>query len=258
MKKAIIVSTLAAFLLVVAVPVFGAQAKPTLSSLAQQFQKIAAKVKNMTSKGTLPAKYVTYKNSDSKLEAKTVQGAIDEIGIALSQLIAGADIDNVGAQSLLPDDPATPSVDESLLKETTWKGYVYTAVTGPRTNGLVKKSKEVTVTFTPTSVTTGTFTSSPLYILNPIGSSFAYTGSGTSYCGNSISGTFPEGTFEGKYDIVNDFLVWSTPTKSDNASCEIFPANTTKIASTFAALSHRGETIHLDIGGQQAILTRQQ
>lgn len=236
MKYRSIIGLLAVLLLVVAVPVFAAQAKPTLSSLAQQFQKLAAKVKYMTSKGTLPAKYVTYvsgttglgttnlqmavttladkvtvqkqadnivyANSASGLAAVTLQDAVDEIGIGLPELLL-----------------KKGEVAEGTRPTTTWKGHRYSY--GTKTDPALE-SAEITLTFTPTDASRGTFTSSPLYAFDVNGSS---------------NGCGKDGTFNGNYEIVENMLFAYVTGSAANPNCE------SSIVAT-SSFSVQGKTVH--------------
>ena len=89
---------------------------------------------------------MAYSNTASGLASTTVQGAIDELATTVGKAVSGASLVSSAA-----------GVKAAALIATTWKGYAYyinassTFVTAP----------EVTVTFTPTSETQGTYTSTP-------------------------------------------------------------------------------------------------
>lgn len=89
---------------------------------------------------------IAYSNSASGLTATTVQGAIDELATTLGKAVSGGSL-VTGASG----------VKVAALTATTWKGYAYYIdgsshfITAP----------EVTLTFTPTSETQGTYTSTP-------------------------------------------------------------------------------------------------
>jgi hypothetical protein len=118
---------------------------------------------------------IAYDNSASGLEATNVQDAIDEIGTRLTNAISG-----IGAASGKPLGEA--------LSGSTWEGYEYTLqCTGGDTPPYVTtctgytKSSRKTITFIPTSETTGTWESSP----------------GNLFCSSVI----PSGTARGSYEI---------------------------------------------------------
>jgi hypothetical protein len=147
---------------------------------------------------------------------------------------------------------------------TTWKGYVYEI--NPLDNGLVKKTQEITVTFTPTSATTGTFTTSPLYVFSVAGDHLAYIKNGvtTSDCGTPLSGysyangNYPTGTYGGKYELVGDFKIWTYPTSSTNADCIVPPTNWVNSYSHPGDISTKGTTMTItNDNSTQVILERQ-
>jgi hypothetical protein len=191
---------------------------------------------------------IVYDHTVSGLSATTIKGAIDELGVSLKNLINGSELSAAGGTQKV-----------AALPTTTWTGSAYYASTLPLQNGLTAQTSTITVTFQPTSDTTGTFTSSPLYVFNPKGSSFEHVGHvGSNYCGNSASGiTYPEGTYQGNYQIVNDFLVWTTPTSSTNANCQ--PITGFSYTSDFSTIAKHGESMYLSNPnlGEQVILTRQ-
>lgn len=212
----------------------------------------ALRVRSLFVRNSLDAKY---DNSVSGLQAKTYKGAIDELGISVKQLIGGSSLKAASATS----------VKVSSLDPTTWKGYGYSSGINPLVNGLVSKTQEITVTFTPTSSTTGTFTSSPLYVFSPSGFDLfskqygdtVNTLGGISRCGTPASapnqGMYPTGTFDGKYEITDDFMIWSAPTSSTHTNC-VVPEQNSNSYSRLSEISSKGTTLYI---GNQMILTRQ-
>ena len=91
---------------------------------------------------------IVYNNASSGLTAATVQDAIDELGSTTSNAISGGSI--VGATADF----------NSAISATTWKGNAF-GINGSGTSGAFFTTTEVTVVFTPTSATVGTFTSTP-------------------------------------------------------------------------------------------------
>lgn len=214
------------------------------------------RVRSLFVRDSLDAKY---DNSISGLKAKTYKGAIDELGISVTKLIGGS---SVKATSV-------SSVKASSLESTTWKGYGYSYGLNPLVNGMVSKTAEMTVTFTPTSSTTGTFTSSPLYVFAPAGGDLfsrqygdvINTPGGISRCGTPASapngGNYPTGTFEGKYEITDDFMVWTAPTSSSHSNC-VVPEQSSNSYSRLSEISSKGTTLYINNStGNQMILTRQ-
>lgn len=211
------------------------------------------RVRSLFVRDSLDAKY---DNTISGLKAKTYKGAIDELGISVSKLIGGTSL-KVSSTALVK----TTSVDT-----TTWKGNGYVYTIDPLTNGLVRKTQDITVTFTPTSGTTGTFTSTPLYVFSVAGSHLAYVKNGvtTSDCGTPLSGysfangNYPSGTYSGKYQLVGDFKIWTFPTASSNADCIVPPVSWTNSYSHPSDISTKGTKMTItNDDSTQIILERQ-
>ena len=114
-----------------------------LSAKSQQLEA------NKASKAT-PASKITYSNSKSGLKAKSVQGALDEVGTKLSAILSGK------ARSARVSSTAT---------STTWKGsrYFYiNRVSGKFGPPETLQNAPVTMTFTPASDSSGTLTVTPI------------------------------------------------------------------------------------------------
>jgi len=211
------------------------------------------RVRSLFVRDSLDAKY---DNTVSGLKAKTYKGAIDEIGISVSKLFKGTPLKAVSASSV-----QTASTDSSI-----WKGNGYVYTTNPLTNGLVKKTQDITVTFMPTSNTGGTFTSTPLYAFSVAGSHLAYTVNGvvTSACGTPLSGytfangNYPTGTYSGNYQLIGDFKIWTFPSASNHTDCVVPPTNWTNSYSHPSSISTKGTTMTItNDDGTQLILERQ-
>lgn len=145
---------------------------------------LVSKVKRIAKDGTMKAQFVKYGNTSSGIKSTTVQGALDELGTALSKRITGSQ-KTAAATSIR----AMTNSFESTTWTGTASGYFKTAGANDA-EGLVacadatytwKDSKDITVTFTPTSETSGTFVASPYYpfkvSFNAIGGSLCIDGS---------------------------------------------------------------------------------
>ncbi|MFH0853487.1 MAG: hypothetical protein V1853_03715 [bacterium] len=146
---------------------------------------------------------IEYDNSRSGLAAITVTGAIDEIGRTFGDLIL-----------------KTGELSAGVYETTTWTGYHYAH--GSASDPAVQ-SDEGTLTFTPTSASTGTFTSEPFY-------AFDYVGSSLDGC------TGRDGVFSGNYEIVAGML-FTYVTSSTATGC-----TASSIVAT-SAFSTDGETV---------------
>lgn len=262
MHKAIVaIVTVASLLLLLTTAVYAA---PTVRDITRRLGGVAGdvfrldgqlRVRSLFVRDFLDAKY---NNKASGLKATTYQGAIDELGVSVKKLIAGAPIKATGN-----------SVQAAATGPTTWKGYGYSSGTNPLVNGLVSKTVEMTVTFTPTTTSTGTFTSTPLYVFAPSGFDFfslkygdiVQTPGSISRCGTVASapnqGMYPTGTFAGKYEIIDDFMIWTAPTSSTHANC-VVPDQNGNSYSRLSEISSKGTTLYItNSAGNQMILTRQ-
>lgn len=133
---------------------------------------------SLTVTGTITGN-VAYDHTASGLAATNIKSAIDELATSLSKAITGGSL--VSSAS---------GVKAAALTATTWKGYAYLIV-GDGVNGVFTTTPQVTVVFTPTSETEGTYTSSPF-------NAFQVTSMlETEYCQVGLSG---------KYKIVGDKL----------------------------------------------------
>ncbi len=281
-KKKRTVILIAAFLAVLAIPIVAQGASTSLNDLAAKVNRLIRKTRYLSAvTGKIAARYVTfapgttglgttnlqtavtklasqvtaqkqadnivYANSASGLSATTLQDAVDEVGVGLPELLKGA----------------------GSLQPTTWKGYGYSSGSNPLVNGLVSKTAEITVTFTPTSETSGTFTSAPLYVFAPAGGDFfskkygdtTNTLGGISRCGTPASapngGIYPTGTFSGKYEITDDFMAWSAPTSSTHENCVVPDQNGNSYAR-LSEISTKGTTLYItNSAGNQMILQKQ-
>lgn len=127
---------------------------------------------------------IKYDNAASGLSATTVEGAIDEMGVGLSELLL-----------------KKGEVAEGTLPTTTWKGHRYSYGTAADP---ALESTEITLTFTPTGANNGTFISTPLYAFDVNGSSNG--------CGAS-------GTFNGNYEIVENMMFAYVTSSAANPNC---------------------------------------
>lgn len=187
-------------------------------AVQETFATVVVKVRYLTKTGKLPAKYVTYDNQNSGLRGKDVQAALDEVGISLAEVITKGKA-NVRASS------NKTSQATSTLPSSVWKGYYYSAV-GPSEIATkhFSKSEEITVTFSPTSSTTGTYTTTPRHAFNPV----LYNMHGgpnpgdplTVACDPQSSAFTYAGTFEGTYQLVEDRMFFIN-TNSDHAQCKV-------------------------------------
>lgn len=118
---------------------------------------------------------VGYTTTATGLTSTTVQGAIDQLGLPLSELVSGAAIATTGVTT------------STVVSATTWKGFTYDICATS-----FRKSAEVTAVFTPTSKTEGSYSISPINIFQ----------AGDQAC-NSVA----TGTFTGTYDIVSDTML---------------------------------------------------
>lgn len=188
MKKKLLIGFLAVGLFVVmALPTQGA--KYTLTSLGDQLAKIIKQVKNLKTNGTIPAKYVTYDRSVSGLNARTAQGAIDELGVKLSKLVSGTSLKSAGYRS-------------AALSATTWTGNIKSVCTA--TSDLTTTS--LTVTFTPITETTGTWTSSQYDAFNV-----------RDVCDSSYPSNL-KGTWSGSYYAIGNSIVANKVKSPDNSA----------------------------------------
>lgn len=194
----------------------------TLASLAAQVSKIVKQVKNLTTGGTLPSKYVTYKDSKkvlpgdsvgaaldniakgklpasaiaytgttAGLQGKNVQAAIDEIGVSLKKLVNGAKVTATG-------------VHAAATGPTNWNATTWSVCSN------TLQSATATVTFTPSTTddTTGTWASVGYNIFNP----------GASGSGICFGTTKLNYTFTGNYKIVEDMiLTWGVSASGGDA-----------------------------------------
>lgn len=96
---------------------------------------------------------IAYDNSASGLTSTSVQGAIDELGIKLSKLVSGGALAAAGDFS------------KATLSATTWTGTVKYLCDATSDLG----QADLTVTFTPITETSGTWTSTPFNAFNIVG-----------------------------------------------------------------------------------------
>jgi hypothetical protein len=203
-----------------------------------------------------------YDNRDSGLTAKTYKGAIDQLGMSLSKLLKGSGL-KVSSKSTKTTASSTTAANTS----STWSGYAYISTTNPfGDNPVVTKTQKITVTFTPQTDTTGTFTSTPLYVFAVGGDHLAFNLGGGSYtvCGRSaltgygIGANLPTGTYGGKYEVVGDFKIWTFPTSAVNSPCAAPAEGWFGSYSHPSDISTKGNTMTLtNDDGTQIILTRQ-
>lgn len=173
---------------ILAIPTFGA---------SESLSTIAVKIKYFAKNGKFPAKHVAYSNTKSGLKAGNVQAAIDELGSSLAEVISKGTVTASGVRS-------------ASLSGSTWKGHYYSR---GGSSDLAVPSEEITIIFTPETSTTGTFTSSPLYAINPKGNSLTQRSDDvTAICSD------PQGTFTGKYEIVGDNLLYTLVTAYDGSA----------------------------------------
>jgi len=265
-RKNILILSLATVLLVVMVLPVDAAGTTTLSALATKVQQLITKTSKLAKDGTMKATYVKYDNKKTGLTASTAQAAIDELGMTVKRLIAGAKVTTTKASST---GVRAMSTSTTSLKPTTWKGYGYSYGLNPLVNGMISKTAEITVTFTPTSETTGTFTSSPLYIFSPSGYDFfsikygntTQEVGGISRCGVPASapngGMYPTGTFGGQYELMDNFVIWTAPTSSTHENC-VVPQNNGYFYSKPSEIRSQGTTLYITNSmGDQIILEQQ-
>jgi hypothetical protein len=146
----------------------------------------------LTVSGTITGS-MAYDHTVSGLTATTVKGAIDELGVKLGNLIGGAAF------------TATAGVHKAALTATTWKGnfYSYNKGTSDTNPCTYSTSEEITVVFTPTTDTAGTFTSTPFYAFHPFYDVTSGCAATTTY-----RSTTP---FTGNYHIIgNNIFIDST------------------------------------------------
>lgn len=219
-RKRVVIGSIAVVFLASLVPVFRAQsAGISLGSLATKVSILLRKTRYINAvSGKIAARYVAfapgttglgtslqaavtnlalqvtrqkqaenivYANSVSGLSASTLQAAVDEIGVGLSELLL-----------------KKGEVAEGTLPTTTWKGHRYSY--GTKTDPALE-SAEITLTFTPTDASHGTFTSSPLYAFDANGSS---------------NGCGVNGTFYGNYELVESMLFAYVTSSAANPNCE--------------------------------------
>jgi len=233
-KQKVLTVVLSAVLVgIIALPTDAAQ--ETLSGLAVKVKAITAKVANLNKNGKLAAKHVTYANKKSGLKATNVQAALDEVGTTLSEALSKGTVSAAGVRA-------------TSLSSSIWKGNYYTA---GDSSDLAKPSSEVTVTFTPTTATAGTFTSESYYAFAPIGGGLK----GTESC--VISSPYPTGTFSGKYEIVGDQILYTHVTSSTAAHADCRQGN----KPVFNIMHIKGNQIIFQYFGQLppdlVVLTRQ-
>jgi hypothetical protein len=114
---------------------------------------------------------IAYDNTNSGLASTTVQGAIDELATTLSNAISGGDL------------IASSGVEKAALTATTWVGHA-SLIEGDGVNGVFTTTPEVTVIFTPTTESEGTYVSSPI-------NAFQVTSMGESdYCEVGLTGNY--------------------------------------------------------------------
>ena len=186
----------------------------------------------------IPAKRITYKNSTSGLKAKSVQTAIDETVKNVSSVQTALDSLSVTVDSLSVtvadairgiSSSGAPSTSED---GTTWTGTVYEAK-----NNTIYETP-LTMTFTPTSADTGTWTASPTFPFHPQ----------TARCSQDPAN---EGTFSGSYRAIgNAVFAYGVSTTSN-----IIPFST----SAFVSVNGNTMTINPNISSCRAIviLTKQ-
>ena len=107
------------------------------------------------SSNSTTAKQVKYSNKKSGLRAKTVQGAIDEMGSTISALISGK--------------TKASGAAHTAGSATTWTGKIYFYVGTP---GETLHEEPVTMTFSATSESGGTLTTTPINFLCEIAADF--------------------------------------------------------------------------------------
>ncbi|MBI5405325.1 MAG: hypothetical protein HY976_03820, partial [Candidatus Kerfeldbacteria bacterium] len=193
--------------------------------------------------------------------AASDQAAINALGVSINNLIGGAAV-----------QAASTSTQTTSLAPTTWKGLGNIYSSNPfNGNPLVTNTQEITVVFTPTSATTGTFTSSPLYVFGVGGDHLAFDLHGTQFYSASVPYTVcsrsyftghslfnpPTGTYGGRYEINGD-SIWTFPTSAVGSPCVAPPPG------FFGSLSHRtGVSNHATTmtltneDGTQVVLNRQ-
>lgn len=118
---------------------------------------------------------VGFTTTATGLVPTNVQGAIDELGVSLADLIAGANIVASGVTT------------SSVVTASTWKGNSYDVCATT-----FRKSADITAVFTPTSKTEGSYSVSPNNIFQAVDQA----------C-NSVA----TGTFTGTYDIIGDTIL---------------------------------------------------
>ncbi|MFA6553284.1 MAG: hypothetical protein WCT27_02555 [Patescibacteria group bacterium] len=102
----------------------------------------------LTVTGTITGN-VAYDHTVSGLNATTVKSAIDELATTVGKAVSGTGLVSASA-----------GVKAAALSVTTWKGYAY-YITDSYTNSSFATAPEVTVTFTPTTETQGTYSTTP-------------------------------------------------------------------------------------------------
>lgn len=118
---------------------------------------------------------LAYTNTTSGLISTTTQGAIDELGMPLQKLLTGTPVSATGLKA------------SAVVSATTWKGYAYDICASA-----FRKSAEITIVFTPTSETEGTYSVSPINVFEPW---------------SQLCNAVATGTSTGSYFVVGDTLM---------------------------------------------------
>lgn len=282
MRKRVIVGSIVVLFVAALIPVFRAQgAGVSLGSLATKVNILIKKTRYINAiSGKIAARYVTFAPGTTGL-GTSLQAAVTNLALQVARQKQATNIVYANSVSGLTSTTLQDAVDEvgaglpELLKEagatqpTTWKGYGYSAGSNPLVNGLISKTVEMTATFTPTSETAGTFTSSPLYVFAPAGGDFfskkygdtTNALGGISRCGTAASapngGIYPTGTFAGKYEITDDFMIWTAPTSSTHENC-VVPDQNGNSSARLSEIATKGTTLYItNSAGNQMILQRQ-
>lgn len=235
-RTTIIVAALVAIL---ALPIVAQGAGTSLSDLAAKVNRLIRKTRYLSAvTGKIAARYVTISKTNTSLTTTNLQMAIEQLddtitsqqtaitnqkqaanivyantasGLSATTLQAAVDAVGAGLDELLLKKG---EVADGTLPTTTWKGYHYSY--GNASDPAVQ-SDEISLIFSPTSASAGTFTITPKY-------AFDFHGSSLGTCGST-------GPYTGNYELVEGMIYTFLTKNASGASCASSIVATTEFST---------------------------